>query len=68
LGWTFSYYSTFGIKYPESEAEEDSTWEESTTQQISGEALEKQLLDVLGKLAEQSYDEQAQICAEGCKG
>ena len=56
LGWTFSYYSTFGIKYPESVAEEDATWEESTTQQISVEELEKQLLDVLDKLAQQSSD------------
>jgi hypothetical protein len=37
LGWEVGYYSTFGIKYLESEAEEDATWEESTTEQISGE-------------------------------
>ena len=56
FGWTFSYYSTFGRKYLESEIEEDATWEESTTEQISVEELEKQLLDVLDKLAQQSSD------------
>ena len=54
MGWTFGYYSTFVRKYPESEAEEDATWEESTTDQISVEELEKLLLDVLDKLAQQS--------------
>jgi hypothetical protein len=56
LGLEVGYYSTFGRKYPESEAEEDASWEESTTEQISVEALEKQLLDVLDKLAQQSSD------------
>ena len=56
LGWEVGYYSTFGRKYPASEAEEDATWEESTNEQISVEELEKQLLDVLDKLAQQSSD------------
>ena len=56
LGWTFSYYSTIGRKYPESEIEENATWEESTSEQVSVEELEKQLLDVLDKLAQQSSD------------
>ena len=55
LGWEVGNYSTFGLKYPDSEAEENATWE-STTEQISVEELEKQLLDVLDKLAQQSSD------------
>ena len=52
--WRFSFYPTFGTKYPHSEAVavDDTTEEESTTEQIDIEELEKQLLDVLDKLAE----------------
>ena len=56
MGLEVGYYSTFGRKYPDSEAEELATWEESTTEQISAEELEKQLLDALDKLAQQSSD------------
>jgi hypothetical protein len=56
LSWKIGIYSTFGIRYPDSEAEENATREESTTEQISVEELEKQLLDVLDKLAQQSSD------------
>ena len=45
-------YPTFGTKYPYSDAEEDATEEESTTEQIKIEDLENQLINVLYKLAE----------------
>ena len=59
FGWRFSFYPTFGTKYPDSEADavDDTTGEESTTEQIDIEILEKQLLDVLDKLAERQNNE-----------
>ena len=50
--WNFRFYPTFGKKYPHSDAAEDVTEEESTTEQIKVEELENQLLDVLDKFAD----------------
>ena len=59
FAWNFSFYPTFGTKYPYSEtlAVDDTTEEEFTTEQIDIEELEKQLLDVLDKLAEKQSNE-----------
>ena len=59
FGWRFSFYPTFGTKYPYSEtvAVDDTTEEELTTEQIDIEELEKQLLDVLDKFAKRQKNE-----------
>ena len=57
LSWKFGFYSTFGTKYPYSDAVEDATEKESTTETIKVEELEKQLLDVLDKLADRHNNE-----------
>ena len=51
FSWKVGFYPTFGTKYPYSDAEEDTTEEESTTEQIKIEDLENQLINVLDKLA-----------------
>ena len=51
LGLKFSFYPTFGTKYPYTAAKEDITEEEVTTEHIDVEELENQLLDVLDQLA-----------------
>ena len=52
LSWKYGFYPTFGTKYPYSDAVEDASEKESTTETIKIEELEKQLLDVLEKLAD----------------
>jgi hypothetical protein len=57
ISWKVGFYPTFGTKYPYSDAVEDATEEESTTEQIKIEDLENQLIDVLNKLAERHNNE-----------
>ena len=57
LSWKFGFYPTFGTKYPYSDDVEDATEKESTTETIKVEELEKQLLDVLDKLADRHNNE-----------
>ena len=51
FGWKFGFYPTFGTKYPYTEAVEYTTEEDSSTEHINVEELEKQLMDVLDQLA-----------------
>ena len=57
FSWKVGFYPTFGTKYPYSDAVEDATEEESTTEQIKIEDLENQLINVLDKLAERHNNE-----------
>jgi hypothetical protein len=57
FSWKVGFYPTFGTKYPYSDAAEDATEEESSTEQIKIEDLENQLTDVLNKLAERHNNE-----------
>ena len=57
LSWKVGFYPTFGTKYPYSDAVEDATEKESTTETIKIEELEQQLLDVLDKLADRHNNE-----------
>ena len=57
LSWKVGFYPTFGTKYPYSDAVEDATKQESTTEHIKIEDLENQLINVLDKLAERHNNE-----------
>ena len=57
LGGKYSFYPTFGTKYPYTEAVEDTTTEEVTTERIDVEDLEKQLLDVLDQMSNRYHQE-----------
>ena len=57
FGWKFSFYPTFGTKYPYTDTVEDTTEEVSTTEQVNIEDLENQLMNILDKLAERHSNE-----------
>ena len=52
LGVEFSFYPTFGTKYPFRATVEDTSEDEATTERINVEDLERQLMDVLNQLAD----------------
>ena len=57
FGWKFSFYPTFGTKYPYTDTVDDTTEEISTTERVNIEELENQLMNILDKLAERHSNE-----------
>ena len=53
----FSFYPTFGTKFPHSEDAEETTKQVSTTEQVNIEDLEAELMKLLEKLAERHSNE-----------